>query len=96
MVFKDYARREKVIQEGKCPSVMLVAYRYMNEVIDEELASAYSRTRCYAPQFDEMMKSDISYGVPYEHPYLNENMSRSTYNKLKRFVIDGVTKRLAL
>ena len=96
IVFQDYERRKLVIANQNCPSVMRVAYMYMNEVIDEELEIAYMRTPLYIPEFKKEMFNDIAQDKGYNESALKSSMSVGTYRKYKKRIKEAVIKRLAL
>ena len=95
-VFQDYERRKLVIANQNCPSVMRVAYMYMNEVIDEELEIAYMRLTLYIPEFKKEMFNDIAHQKRYNKSALKSSMSYGTYRKHKKRIEEAVIKRLAL
>lgn len=96
LLFRGYDKRKNVVDSMKAPYEIILAYNYVNKVIDDELEVAYMGMPVFAPTFKEDMIKDIANRTGYDKSALRHYMSLNTYKKYKRRIKEAVAKRIPL
>ena len=92
----DYPRRAELIRRGTAEPPILQTCLLLNRAVDDAAAQAYDLTRAWAPDFAEIMRTDIADCRGYASSPLSGVMSEGSYKKYKRMIKHNIARRLGL
>ena len=96
VICSDYPRRKRVLEKAQDRTDIVMACSLLNKAVDDAIAEAYALTHAYAPNFGEIMRTDIAECRGFAHSPLSAVMCEGSYKKYKRMVKQGIATRLGL
>ena len=99
IICKDYPRRKRLLEstrnQGTSTAILQACY-VLNQAVDEAMAETYAQTQAFAPNFGEVMLTDIAECRGFAFSPLSAVMCENSYKKYKRQVKEGIARRLCL